>query len=78
MPWAQLIVWIVTALVQYALTPKPPKPQAAELKDFDAPTAEEGRAIPWCFGEGWLTGYNVLWYGDLATIAIKKSSGGKK
>ena len=35
MPWAQLIVWIVTALVQYALTPKPPKPQAAELKDFE-------------------------------------------
>ncbi len=50
MPWAQIIVWIVTALIQYALQPKPPQPQAAELKDFDAPTADEGRPVPVVFG----------------------------
>ena len=49
MPWMQIVVWIVTALIQYALTPKPPKPQAAELKDFDAPTADEGRPVPVVF-----------------------------
>ena len=77
MPWAQLIVWIVTALIQYALTPKPPKPQAAELKDFDAPTAEEGRPIPVVFGAVLLRGANVVWYGDLEAEPIKKK-GGKK
>ena len=77
MPWAQLIVWIVTALVQYALAPKPPKPQAAELKDFDAPTAEEGRPVPVVFGTVLVKSANVVWYGDLRTTPIK-SKGGKK
>lgn len=75
--YVQIIILIVALIVGYALAPKPPVPKPPSLDDFDVPVAEEGAAIIWVFGEGWLTGYNVLWYGDLSTIAIK-SGGGKK
>lgn len=77
MGWIQLIILVVAAILSYALAPKPPIPKPAALTDFDVPTAEEGRAIPWVWGEGWLKGYNVLWYGDLGSIPVK-SKGGKK
>lgn len=72
------IVLIVAALiVSHALAPKvQPQPPAA-LEDFSAPTAEEGRAVPVIFGTVWITGPNVVWYGDLRSTPIM-SSGGKK
>lgn len=77
MPWMQIVTWIVTTLIQYAIAPKPPKPRAAELKDIDAPTADEGRPVPVVFGTVLVKGVNVVWYGDLRTTPIK-SKGGKK
>lgn len=73
----QLAVLVVSSYVSAALAPKPPKPKPASLTDFDVPTAEEGRPIPVVFGTVWVTGPNVIWYGDLSTKAIK-TSGGKK
>ena len=75
--WAAIAVLIVSVLIQYALQPKTPQPQAAELKDFDAPTADEGRPVPVVFGTVLLRGSNVVWYGDLEADPIKKK-GGKK
>ncbi|WP_246149893.1 hypothetical protein [Arenimonas fontis] len=75
--WVQLAVMIVSAIISYALAPKPPSPKPAALADFDAPTAEEGRPIPVVFGTVWIKGPNVLWYGDLRSVPIKKK-GGKK
>lgn len=75
--YVQIVILIVALIIGYAMAPKPPIPKPPALDDFDVPTAEEGGSIPWLFGEGWLTGYNVLWYGDLATEAIKQG-GGKK
>lgn len=75
--YVQIVILIVALIVGYALAPKPPVPKPPALEDFEVPVAEEGASIVWIFGEGWLTAYNVLWYGDLATIAIK-SGGGKK
>lgn len=75
--FAYLAILIVSAVVSYALMPKPPAPKPAELKDFDVPTAEEGRPIPVVFGTVNVKGSNVIWYGDLYTLAIRKS-GGKK
>lgn len=72
----QIAVMIVSAVISYALAPKPPKPKPASLQDFDAPTAEDGRPIPVVFGTVWLKGPNVLWFGDLQSEPIKK--GGKK
>lgn len=77
MPWAAIVVLIASVLVQYALRPKPPRPPAAELKDFDAPTADEGRPIPVVFGTVLVKSANVVWYGDLRTTPIR-SKGGKK
>lgn len=74
MGWEYFIVWIVTTLASIALAPKPPKPKAAALEDFELPVAEEGRPIPVVFGTVDITGANVLWYGDLRVKAIKKSS----
>lgn len=67
----------LSAVVTYALMPKPPEPKPAELTDFDAPTAEEGRPIPVVFGTVKVTGANVLWYGSLYNSPIRQK-GGKK
>jgi hypothetical protein len=75
--WVQIAIMIVAMVLAYALAPKPPIQVPPTLADFDVPTAEPGRSVPWVFGEGWLTGYNVVWFGDLDTIPVK-SSGGKK
>lgn len=75
--WVQIAIMVVSALLSYALAPKPVQPPKPSLQDFDFPTAEEGRAIPVVFGTVWISGPNVLWYGDLDTEAIKVK-GGKK
>lgn len=75
--WLQVILWVVTAIISYALTPKPKGPKAAGLSDFQVPTAEIGREIPVLFGTRDITGPNVVWYGDLKTKAVK-AKGGKK
>ncbi len=75
--YIQIIILIVALIVAIALAPKPPIPKPPALSDFDVPVAEQGRDIPWIFGEGYVRGYNVVWYGDLSTWAIKEK-GGKK
>lgn len=75
--WVQLILLVVSAIVSYALRPKPPVPKPSALEDFDIPVAEQGRPIPVVFGTVHITGPNVLWYGDLRNTAIKQK-GGKK
>ena len=62
---AYLAVMIVGSLIAYALAPKPPKQKPPTLDDFDLPTAEEGRSIPWIFGTYKITDPNIIWYGDL-------------
>lgn len=75
--WGYLIVLAISAVVSYALAPKPPAPKPAALSDFDIPQAEEGRPIPVVFGTVLVTGPNVVWYGDLGADAIV-TKGGKK
>lgn len=41
------------------------------------PTAEEGRPIPFVFGEVVVTGPNVVWNGNFTVTRIRKK-GGKK
>lgn len=72
--WIQLVYFIVTLVLSIALSPKPPKPRAAALEDFDVPVAEEDRPIPVLFGTWRITGANVVWYGNLRTKKIKQSS----
>ena len=72
--FAAIVVSLIVAVVGELLRPKqkPPNAKAASLDDFSIPTAEEGRSIPAFCGKVKITGANVVWYGDLEVIAIKK------
>lgn len=75
--WWYLAIMVVSALISYALAPKPPKPKPPSMEDLSVPIAEEGIELPWIFGD-WLTrDPNVVWFGDLSTEAIKKKAGKK-
>ena len=72
-----IILFVVSALVSVMLAPKPQNAKAAGLDEFSAPTAESGREIPVLFGTRLLKGSNVVWYGDMEAVPIRKK-GGKK
>ena len=74
--WWYVVVFIVALVVAYAMTPKPDS-QNAKVGTIEAPTADEGREIPVLFGTRDIKQSNVVWYGDIKTVAIKKK-GGKK
>lgn len=75
--WWYIAVFVVALVVSYALAPKPQNQPPSGLGDIKAPTAEEGREIPVLFGTRDMEGPNVVWYGHLRTVAIRKK-GGKK
>lgn len=77
-----LFVWAIGALVaSYAITamlaPKPETPKPAALKDFDFPQVDEGTPQAVIFGDVVADGWQILWFGNMRTSAIK-SKGGKK
>ncbi len=75
--WFFFAVFLVAFVVAYTTMPKPQTQKPAGLDEFKAPTAESGREIPVLFGTKEMSGPNVVWYGHLASRAIKKK-GGKK
>ncbi len=76
--WVQLVLFVVSALIQIALTPKQRVENAQAASDFSAPVAEEGRPIPVVFGEVLIEAPNVVWYGDIEAQPIYSGGGGKK
>ena len=74
--WWYVVVFVVALVVAYAMTPKPDS-QNAKVDTITAPTADEGREIPVLFGTRDIKQSNVVWYGDIKTVAIRKKSGGK-
>lgn len=77
MAWVYAIIWVVALVAAFAMQPKPQTQPPAGLGDIKAPTAEEGREIPVLFGTRNLAGPNIVWYGHLRTVAVRKK-GGKK
>lgn len=75
--WFFFAVFLVAFAVAYTIGPKTQTRKPAGLNEFQAPTAEVGREIPVLFGTRDLNGPNVVWYGDLRVVPIKKK-GGKK
>ncbi len=73
----QLGLMVLSAIIQYALAPKPEAPKAATMDDVQAPTADEGTEVPVIFGTVWLRSPNMLWYGDMGSTPIKTKSGKK-
>lgn len=72
-----IALFVGALVIAYATMPKPQTQPPAGLGEIQAPVAEEGIEIPVLFGTRDLNGPNVVWYGDLKTVAIK-SKGGKK
>ncbi len=75
--WWYLAVFALALVYTYSNMPKPQSRPPPGLGDIKVPTAEVGREIPVLFGTRKLEGPNVVWYGDLRTVPIKKK-GGKK
>ncbi len=73
MDWLLYIaIVVVSSLISIALAPKPPKQKPYALEDFDLPTAERDRALPWVFGTRTITDPNFIWYGDLEVATKTK------
>jgi len=72
-----IAVFVVALVVAYATMPKPQSTPPPGLNELNVPTAEEGREIPVLFGTRELNAPNVVWYGDIQLVPIKKK-GGKK
>lgn len=73
------VVWVASFVLAFALFK--PKMQnnikPAGLDDLNIPTASIGREIPVVFGTRDIKSANVVWYGGLRVVPIKKK-GGKK
>lgn len=74
---AQLAIMVVSALLSYALAPKPPRPKPAGLAEFDIPQSKEGQPFSWIFGECYVPDATVAYWGNLTNTPIK-AKGGKK
>jgi hypothetical protein len=70
-----IVVSIVISAIAYALTPKP-KIETPTPGQLDLPEPKLGQPIPVVFGEVWLGGASITYYGNPATEAIR-SRGGK-
>ncbi len=77
--WFYLIIYLVIAILSYALAPKPkpPAPEAPDpygIDEFKVPTASAGREIPVVFGTRWIDSPNVVWYGHLRVEEKKEKT----
>jgi len=75
--WEYLAMLALSLVASYVMRPKTQTAPPRGLDEVTAPTAEVGREIPVLFGRRAIYGANVVWYGDLATKAVK-SKGDKK
>ncbi len=74
--WLAIGLLVASYAVQ-AIFHKQPKQRIATLDDFDVPQVEEGTPQAVVFGDVWLEGWQVLWYGNYRTTKIS-AKGGKK
>lgn len=70
------ILFIVSALIAVAITPKPDT-QAVTPEDLQVPQVGEGDEIPVLFGTRDIRSPHVVWYGDVKTVAVRKKAGKK-
>lgn len=73
----QLAIMVASYLLSTLLAPKPKTPPPAAFDDFDFPQFDETTPQLVVFGDVWVKDWQVLWYGNYRTTAIK-SDGGKK
>lgn len=71
-----IILLIASILLSILLQPKPPAGPSPEQMG-DIPTADPSRSVPVLFGTRTFKSPNVIWYGDLMTVARKTKTGKK-
>ena len=76
MPWPQIIIMILSIIIQIAMAPRPQQAKVPTIDDVELPQAEEGTPQIVVFGDVWIKGWTVLMYGNFSTDPIR-SSGGK-
>ena len=74
MAWVAIVVALIMAVVGELLRPKQkfndPRPSA--IGDFQFPTADASRVIPIFWGTCKMEGPNVVWFGNLEVVTLKK------
>lgn len=70
-------VLLVVAYVIQSFLVKQPKNKPAALSEWEFPQSDEGTPQTVVFGDVWLSGPMVMWYGNYRTKKIK-AKGGKK
>jgi hypothetical protein len=77
--WHYVVMWIVSAVVSWALAPRQriPDAQPGQIGDRDIPIASQDAPIPVLFGTRVLSQPNVVWWGDVTVDPIRRD-GGKK
>lgn len=75
--WLQIGLFVASLIISYLTRPQPkftnPKPGTVEATAI----AQAGADVPVLFGSRFITGQNIVWWGDTKSKAIKKK-GGKK
>jgi hypothetical protein len=73
-------MYVIMTIISALLRPKQKIQNAkpGSIGDKDMPIASQSSPVPVIFGTVHLTQPNVVWWGNLAISAIRKSSGGKK
>lgn len=74
MGWEYLVVLVVSALVSYALAPKPQN-QTPTAGQLDIPTPKPGTPLRVVWGEVWIDDAGISYYGNGSAIPIKKEGG---
>lgn len=70
----QIAILVLSALISYALSPKPKPPEQAE---FQAPVVDDGKGIARLYGSCWCNDPIVLGAKQMGTTKIR-AKGGKK
>lgn len=76
MVWWSVVWFVASLVVSYALRPKQTQTKISP-GDIETQTADEGIPVPVLFGTRVINNSNIVWYGDVKTVAIKQG-GGKK
>lgn len=73
----QLLLFVVSTVLSYLLTPKPhvTEPKAKPLTG--APIADASAPVPVLFGTRRITQPNCVWWGHVRVVPVKTKSGKK-
>lgn len=72
--WVALAILVASFILEAVAAPKPKGQTPSLLSDFQFPQFEEDIPQQVVFGDVWISGWEVLWYGNLRSEAISSSN----